>query len=147
MNSKWVQVGGSFCFLGVALGAFGAHALKEILGDLHTTWETAVHYQFVHALALLMVASMPIAPKALKTIGTLFTAGIVLFSGSLYVLAVTKINLLGAITPFGGVCFLVGWVYLIVAAGRVRPTLAAGPEDEPKWSSYPRPGSEGTAPR
>lgn len=127
MNRTWVQVGSLAGFLAVALGAFGAHALKQRLGPLAPVWETAVHYQMFHALALLFLGlAAPHLPEpAVRRIGALFSAGIVLFSGSLYVLALTDVQVLGAITPFGGLCFLVGWVYLAFAAGN--PDRAAGP--------------------
>jgi uncharacterized membrane protein YgdD (TMEM256/DUF423 family) len=122
VNRTWVLSGSFFAFLGVALGALGAHALKERLGENHTVWETAVQFQCMHALALLFLglagASMP--AKSVKWIGALFAAGIVLFSGSLYVLALTEIKKLGAITPLGGASFLVAWVILMVAAARVK---------------------------
>ncbi len=120
MNRTWLKSGSILAFLGVALGAFGAHALKDKLGENRPIWDTAVHYQLVHAIALLFVAvaatSLPL--KVIKLAGTLFTVGVVLFSGSLYVLALTDIKPLGAITPFGGVCFLVGWGALIYSAGK-----------------------------
>lgn len=111
MNSLLFRLAAAFCFLAVALGAFGAHALKETLQANETSevWKTAVLYHFVHALALLMLAMLPVASRAPST---LFIAGVVLFSGSLYLLALTNIKWLGAITPLGGLCFLAGWVCL-----------------------------------
>lgn len=109
-------------FLAVALGAFGAHALKEKLSEKYLAiWETAVQYQMFHALALIaigiLMSSKLIGPvSSLNTAGYLMIAGIVLFAGSLYVLSLTGIGILGAITPIGGVAFLVGWIMLIVAA-------------------------------
>lgn len=107
--------------LGVAIGAFGAHGLKQRLSDpeLLAIFETGVRYHFYHALALLAMATMPglwvsrWAPAA----GWAFTVGVVVFSGSLYALALTNIRVLGAITPIGGVAFIVGWFCLIMAAG------------------------------
>jgi uncharacterized membrane protein YgdD (TMEM256/DUF423 family) len=92
-------------FLGVALGAFGAHGLKNILEAHATTtiWQTAVLYHLVHAVAALWASEK--RPSVVWT----WTAGIVIFSGSLYLLAVTNIRWLGAITPFGGILFLIGW--------------------------------------
>ena len=120
MDRTWVQVGSLGAFLGVALGAFGAHALKERLGPLAPVWETGVHYQLIHSLALLFLglAANQLPAAAVQRIGALFVAGIVLFSGSLYVLALTDVKWLGAVTPLGGLCFLVGWVYLAFAAGK-----------------------------
>ncbi len=107
-------------FLVVALGAFGAHGLKEKLSaDLLAVWQTGVLYQMFHTLALLAVALLLAhTPQlgALRWSGWLFVAGIVIFSGSLYLLALTGVRVLGAITPIGGVAFLAGWLTLIAAA-------------------------------
>lgn len=111
-------------FLAVALGAFGAHALKEKLSEKYLAiWETAVQYQMFHALALIAVgilmSSKLLGPvSTLNTAGYLILAGIILFSGSLYVLSLTGVGVLGAITPIGGVAFLVGWIMIIVAAAK-----------------------------
>lgn len=111
-------------FLAVAFGAFGAHALKEKLSEKYLAiWETAVQYQMFHALALIAVgilmSSKLLGPvSTLNTAGYLILAGIILFSGSLYVLSLTGIGVLGAITPIGGVAFLVGWIMIIVAAAK-----------------------------
>lgn len=109
-------------FLSVALGAFGAHLLEGRVADKYlATWETAVQYQMFHALALvavgILMSSKLLGPVSqLNVAGYLILAGIVIFSGSLYVLSLTGISILGAITPIGGVAFLIGWVMLIVAA-------------------------------
>jgi uncharacterized membrane protein YgdD (TMEM256/DUF423 family) len=108
-------LGALFGFLGVALGAFGAHALRTRLApDLLAVFETAVRYQLYHALALLFVglAAQRLGPQA-SLAGWLFTGGIALFSGSLYLLSITGARWLGAITPFGGLCFLTGWGLLL----------------------------------
>ncbi|MDQ3624245.1 MAG: DUF423 domain-containing protein [Verrucomicrobiota bacterium] len=100
-------------FLAVALGAFGAHALELTLSQNGTleTWKTASLYHLVHAAVLLFIAARePFAAWAWR----LFAAGILIFSGSLYVLAVTNIKWLGAITPIGGVCLLAGWLALAI---------------------------------
>lgn len=99
-------------FLGVALGAFGAHGLDATLvaNDRVDTWETAVLYHLVHAVALLAVAG-----RASKVVAWAWTLGIVIFAGSLYILSLTNLTWLGAITPLGGVAFLVGWAALAVA--------------------------------
>jgi len=104
--------------LAVALGAFGAHGLKGLLERNVTTaiWEKAVFYHFIHAVMLFVLANR--AP-AYPGPWLCFLAGVLLFSGSLYVLALTRLNWLGAITPFGGVSFIVGWLWLALAPNRV----------------------------
>jgi uncharacterized membrane protein YgdD (TMEM256/DUF423 family) len=108
--------------LAVALGAFGAHGLRDRLApDLQATFETGVRYQMYHALALLAVAWAVgrWANSAFPTAaGWLFVAGTLLFSGSLYLLAITGTRWLGAITPLGGVAFIAGWLCLLLAAWR-----------------------------
>jgi uncharacterized membrane protein YgdD (TMEM256/DUF423 family) len=103
-------------FIAVALGAFAAHGLKNILSpELLNTFQTGVQYQMYHALALLGVGLLALHypnNPLLKTSGYLFLLGIVLFSGSLYVLALSGIRWLGAITPLGGVAFLTAWALL-----------------------------------
>lgn len=105
-------------FLAVLLGAFGAHGLKQILDDYSLkVFHTGVEYQFYHTFALILVGMLlqqrDIAQ--LRYSGYAFLIGTVIFSGSLYLLAVTKVKILGAITPIGGVCFLVGWVLFAVS--------------------------------
>jgi uncharacterized membrane protein YgdD (TMEM256/DUF423 family) len=102
-------------FLGVALGAFAAHALKPTLPpDLLAVFETGVRYQMYHVFALLAAAwgSERWPSRAFTAGGGLFVAGIVIFSGSLYLLALTGIRALGAVTPLGGLAFLAGWLCL-----------------------------------
>jgi uncharacterized membrane protein YgdD (TMEM256/DUF423 family) len=113
MNSLLFRIAAVLCFLAVALGAFGAHALKETLAANQTTevWKTAVLYHLIHALALLVLAVLPATGRATSM---LFISGIGLFSGSLYLLALTNIKWLGAITPLGGLCFLAGWLSLTI---------------------------------
>jgi uncharacterized membrane protein YgdD (TMEM256/DUF423 family) len=108
-------LGSVFGFIAVALGAFGAHALKERLDPgMLAVFETGVRYEMYHALALLAVAwaaaQFPQSNFALS--GWFFTAGIIIFSGSLYLLSITGTRWLGAVTPLGGLCFLVGWASL-----------------------------------
>ena len=107
--------GGAFGFLAVALGAFGAHALRGRLtpADL-AIFETGVRYQMYHALALLLVAALLArgGGGAASLAGWGFTAGIVVFSGSLYLMVFTGQRWLGAVTPIGGLAFLVGWAAL-----------------------------------
>lgn len=123
MNSK--QTLRTACLLGflaVALGAFGAHALKPTLlaNNRLDVFELAVQYQFYHTFALLVIALLLQKKESnlLKTASVLMVAGIMLFSGSLYIMAITNASALGMITPLGGVCFLGGWGCLIATALR-----------------------------
>jgi uncharacterized membrane protein YgdD (TMEM256/DUF423 family) len=103
----WWSIGGVAGLLAVALGAFGAHGLEDVVTDEGMAWwQTAARYHLVHAVAIVLVALHPRRPFAA---GVLFTAGIVLFSGSLYVMALTELRWLGAITPLGGLCLIGGW--------------------------------------
>jgi uncharacterized membrane protein YgdD (TMEM256/DUF423 family) len=104
--------------LAVALGAFGAHGLKSQLStDMMQTYKTGVEYHFYHALGLLLIGILAISfpSEMIKWSAILITLGIILFSGSLYVLAVSGIKWLGAITPVGGLSFIAGWVLLFLA--------------------------------
>lgn len=115
----WLALGATYGLLGVALGAFGAHALKaRLTGDLLAVWRTAVEYQFWHALALLAVGLLALQRPgtALNLAGAAFALGTLLFSGSLYALALSGIRALGAVTPIGGVLLLCGWGALLWAA-------------------------------
>ena len=105
---------------GVALGAFGAHALKATLeaSGRTDTWETAVFYHLVHALALLVLSTQP---SMRRSTFYCFVGGVAVFSGSLYLLSITGTRWLGAITPIGGVAFMVGWACLVLAAWRLLP--------------------------
>lgn len=106
----------------VLLGAFGAHALKARLNaDMLTIWETGVQYHFFHALGLLLLGVLALhwpGSALLRVSGWLLLAGIVLFSGSLYLLAVTGVRWLGAITPLGGTAFIAAWVILCITIVR-----------------------------
>jgi uncharacterized membrane protein YgdD (TMEM256/DUF423 family) len=99
-------------FLAVALGAFGAHGLKHLLAQNGTTtiWEKAVFYHFIHAVVLFVLAERKMLPSFAWWS---FFTGVILFSGSLYLLAVTNVQWLGAITPIGGASFLIGWATLV----------------------------------
>jgi uncharacterized membrane protein YgdD (TMEM256/DUF423 family) len=106
-------------FIAVALGAFGAHGLEGKIPDKYLeTWQTAVQYQMFHAVGLLVIGLLAgkISSPLINWSGWLMLIGIILFSGSLFVLSVTQIKVLGAITPLGGVSFLVAWVLMIIAA-------------------------------
>ena len=113
--------------LAVALGAFGAHALRGMLaalpdGDARLkVWETAAHYHLVHAIAVAIAAyaaGRAASPALASYAGYCFLAGILLFSGSLYAMGLTGVRALGAITPFGGLSFIAGWALLAVTAWR-----------------------------
>ncbi len=108
--------------LSVAIGAFGAHALKARLSsELMAIFHTGVQYQGIHSLALLGVGLLALQhpSRALNWSGTLFTMGILLFSGSLYLLSISGIHTLGIITPFGGLALMAGWMQLGVAAWKI----------------------------
>lgn len=121
MEKTFVILAGIFGFLGVSAGAFGAHGLEDRLSaEMLKVWNTAAHYQLVHAVALLATAwTVQRFPGRWSIVaGWLFVLGILIFSGSLYLLAITDITKLGAITPIGGLAFLGGWACLIVSAAR-----------------------------
>jgi uncharacterized membrane protein YgdD (TMEM256/DUF423 family) len=122
----WLQAGAAWGFLGVALGAFGAHGLKDRLNELGqtTNFHTAAQYHMYCAFALVAVGLLVLSGRsssAAAVAGWSFLLGSLIFSGSLYLLAVTGVKWLGAITPIGGVAMLVGWVALAVAAGSTLP--------------------------
>jgi len=113
-----------FLALAVIIGAFGAHALKpKITDDLMQVYRTGVEYHFYHALGLLLLGILSFQmPSSLLNWSAFFlTAGIFLFSGSLYLLAVTGIKWLGAVTPLGGLSFIAGWILLFVAVWKKLP--------------------------
>ena len=120
MDRTFLLVGAVLGFLGVAIGAFGAHGLRGRLSpEMLAVFETGVRYQMYHVLALLVTASAIGhlgAARLLVIAGWLFVAGTVLFSGSLYALALTGVTTLGAITPLGGLAFLGGWACLALFA-------------------------------
>ena len=120
MSQFFLAASAASGFLAVALGAFGAHALKSRLSpDMLSVYETAVQYHFYHALALFGVALLMVhsaQQSLLKASAILFLAGLVLFSGSLYALALSGVKVLGAITPIGGLCFLAAWACLFFYA-------------------------------
>jgi len=121
-----IITGSVFGFLAVALGAFGAHALKGVLDAYgESIWDTAVQYQMFHAAGIILVGIL-MHPRLIGDTSPLkwsflaMTFGILFFSGSLYVLAVSGISVLGAITPIGGVLFLIGWTLVIVGVAKSR---------------------------
>ncbi|TKJ72578.1 DUF423 domain-containing protein [Pseudomonas sp. CFBP13508] len=122
MLRGFLMLAAFFGFTGVALGAFAAHGLKNRLTPEYLTiFHTGVTYQLVHTLALFGVALLAtqIQGRLITWAGLSFTVGMVLFSGSLYLLTMTGISKLGIITPFGGLAFLIGWVCLGLAAWRL----------------------------
>jgi uncharacterized membrane protein YgdD (TMEM256/DUF423 family) len=125
MNRTFTLLSAIWGSLGVSLGAMGAHGVQRALEGADDAakrlgwWETAARYHLIHALALglvaVLAAQLP-GSKLPRVAGVLFVAGTLLFSGSLYVMALTNARALGAVTPFGGVCFITGWVLCAVAA-------------------------------
>lgn len=120
-SSLFIVLAGILGFLAVALGAFGAHGLKSVLSDqMLATYHTAVEYQFYHVCALFGLALWMKFSSShsawLEWSAWLFVAGVLLFSGSLYVLALTGIRWFGMVTPVGGLMFLLGWFSMIIAA-------------------------------
>ncbi|MDT3776381.1 DUF423 domain-containing protein [Nitrospira sp. MA-1] len=112
MARQILMSGALMAFLGVAIGAFGAHGLKPFLSEqMLAAFETGVRYHLIHALAILgaglSLANVPL--RQFRWAGWAFSLGIVLFSGSLYVMSISGVRGLGMITPLGGLCFLVGW--------------------------------------
>lgn len=126
MDRTFLVLAAVFGFLAVALGAFGAHGLERMLAEAEDGarrmqwWTTAAHYHLTHAIALGLVAwAASRSPSTAAAVaGWAFVAGMVVFSGSLYVMTITGLRWLGAITPIGGVTLLVGWAALAVAATR-----------------------------
>lgn len=123
MNKRIIVIASVFGILAVMLGAFGAHGLKKLLSaDELDTWHTAVQYQFYHTFALLFLSTFSrFRSRAINAASWFFTFGILLFSGSLYLLSakdilnITNVNFLGPLTPIGGLLFILGWVSLLVA--------------------------------
>ena len=114
-----LALAGALGFTGVALGAFGAHALKARLSpELLEVYKTGVFYHLVHAVALLAVNGLWARLRVPRATAALFVAGVVIFSGSLYTLAISGVRLWGAVTPFGGLAFLAGWLTLLLPARR-----------------------------
>src|SRR5689334_6933165 len=119
VDKNFLLIGSVAAFLAVGLGAFGAHGLRTRLSpDMLSVFETGVRYHMYHALAIIATALAMgrLSGRLVLVAGWSFTAGIVLFSGSLYLLAISGVTILGAITPFGGVAFLIGWACLAFAS-------------------------------
>jgi uncharacterized membrane protein YgdD (TMEM256/DUF423 family) len=119
MTIFWIRAGAIVMFLGVALGAFGAHGLKDILSEpMKAVYETGVRYQMIHGIALFIVAwlSSRGSSNQVHAAGWFFLAGTFIFSGSLYLLSLTGVKAWGAVTPIGGLAFLAGWICIAVGA-------------------------------
>jgi len=131
MNAyNWIMISGAFGFTSVAFGAFGAHALKERLDTYSMgVFQTAVQYHSIHAVVLLALSIwMACSPlivvyKSAQFAAACFTMGILVFSGSLYALALSNVKTLGAITPIGGLLFLLGWFFTIKLAWDLKTAL------------------------
>jgi len=119
MQKLFLSIGSVAMALAVSLGAFGAHGLKgKLSAEMLDIFETGVKYNFYHAIGLLIIGILAYhLPETglLKWSGWLMVAGIIIFSGSLYLLALSDVRWLGAITPVGGVCFIVSWILLAIA--------------------------------
>jgi len=129
-TKKFLGIAAIFGALAVGLGAFGAHALKAHLlaNNRLDTYQTAVFYHFIHTLVLLVLCVFIelFDNPWLNRAAWLFITGILIFSGSLYILCLTGITVLGAITPIGGVLFIAGWVFLFIAARKTQKKLLRG---------------------
>lgn len=137
MHTRFLLLGSISAFIGVAAGAFGAHGLEARLpAGLLAVYETGVRYELVHAVALLFIGlAADRWPKAgWARAGWMFLAGTVLFSGSLYILALTGARVLGAVTPLGGLCFLLGWIFSVGAALR-SASFDSWPDGDPGGES------------
>lgn len=118
----WLAIGAVMALLAVMSGAFGAHGLRGMVSDRGLeVFQTAVTYQMYHAIALVLVALLSatgLSRRLLGIAGGFFVVGVVLFSGSLYLLVLTDIRWVGPVTPIGGVCFMAGWALVVAAALR-----------------------------
>ena len=117
MNKRlWIKITAISGALAVVLGAFAAHGLKTYLSpQLMQTYQTAVQYHFIHTLALLVIINLPLSERSLEWVARSFLVGILIFSGSLYTLALTGISAIGILTPLGGCAFIGGWLLLFTA--------------------------------
>lgn len=126
---KFIRIAAISGILAVVLGAFGAHSLKKVLGpDQLQAFETGVRYQFYHTFALLFIGLLMMShpSKALNIAGGSFLAGIFCFSGSLYLLStrsllgIENLSMLGPVTPLGGLLFIMGWIFVLVAVKKIK---------------------------
>lgn len=121
MIKLFLMAGSLFCMLSVVLGAFAAHGLKSRVSEYAIgVFKTAAEYQMIHGLALIAVAILIKWGLNLTAAGWFFIAGTLLFSGSLYLLAITGWKWLGPITPLGGLCFIAGWLVILVQVARFK---------------------------
>ncbi len=129
MQKIFLTYGSIFGILGVILGAMGAHALKsQLSSEQLVSYETGVKFQMYHAIALILIALLidKLDNKSLRYSGYFFIAGVFLFSGSVYLLSLKNVlgienwTFLGPITPFGGVCFIIGWIFILLAAIKLK---------------------------
>ena len=128
MRDRWFKTAAFFMLTGVVLGAFGAHGLRgRVSPEMMQVYQTGVFYHLVHALGLFVVdsAAQRKTAGAIRVAGLALSGGIVIFSGSLYLLAVTGVKWLGAVTPIGGLLFLTGWAVLLLG-----PSQPADPSAE-----------------
>jgi uncharacterized membrane protein YgdD (TMEM256/DUF423 family) len=122
MGRKILMISSILLALAVILGAFGAHGLKSFVSaEMLQTWKTGVDYHFYHSLGLLFIGliGLNFPSKYLKWSAILLVTGIVLFSGSLYLLTITGIKIFGAVTPFGGLSFIAGWIVLFLGVRKM----------------------------
>ncbi len=115
----FIKVGILFCMLSVIIGAFGAHALKDVIDNKMDTFDTGIQYQFFHGIALMLtgILSINMPDIDLNVVGYLFIVGIILFSTSLYLIAIYKYTFLGIVAPFGGLSFIMAWAFLLYKIG------------------------------
>jgi uncharacterized membrane protein YgdD (TMEM256/DUF423 family) len=118
--SRWLQIASVLGAVGIVLGAFGAHALKaRLAAESLASWQTAVQFHLIHAVALLALALFETqSGRSIQLPAWLFSLGIALFSGSIYLLVLTQQRWLGPLTPLGGLCFIAGWLSLMTLARR-----------------------------
>jgi len=118
MERRFISLGALLAGVGVAMGAFGTHGLRDKVSErMLETWQTAVQYHVIHAVALVLVGILAErwAAKALATVGRLFVSGIILFAGTLYAYVLSGQKVFAMVTPLGGVCYIVGWLFLSYA--------------------------------